>query len=29
MARGDFEPEETAIVQNLLQEVDMLVNVGM
>lgn len=28
MARGAFEPEETAIVRRLLQEVDVLVNVG-
>lgn len=28
MASGNFEPEETAVVRRLLQEVDVLVNVG-
>lgn len=28
MAAGTFEPEETELVRNLLQEVDVLVNVG-
>ncbi len=28
MAKGDFEPEETRLIQLLLQEVDVLVNVG-
>lgn len=28
MARGDFEKEETAVVRRLLQDVDVLVNVG-
>lgn len=28
MASGDFEPEETRLIQDLLQEVDTLVNIG-
>ena len=28
MARGDFEPQETAVVRQLLMNVDVLVNVG-
>ena len=28
MARGEFEPQETKVVRDLLQEVDVLVNIG-